>query len=372
MFAGILQSGENTQNHIGLHKNILWEMRVIILQKKAKNLLKIASIYLGTVLGAGFASGQELLLFFVRFSRRGLLGCFIAGVLFSFLGALILSRSYELSEKTYRAYLAKIFGKKFASFLALVAELFLCVSFCIMLSGAGAFFVQRFSWPLFSGILITDAICLLVFLYDLKGLATLNLILTPVMLVGTVFVSLYSILFGAQAAWLPQINSQGIFLPFALFYVGYNLLTATAVLVPAGSPADSRHEAAKGGILGGFFLFVMAMLCCLALYFDRTVWESPLPMLLLSKRAGDLAYFLYSLVLYMAMLTTAVSTGFSVVQSLAGIGVEKRNAAFAVCLLAIPLSFVEFSVLVKHCYVFFGIIGILLLAGILWDWYRKT
>ncbi|MBQ9914966.1 MAG: hypothetical protein IJO50_02355, partial [Clostridia bacterium] len=197
-------------------------------------------------------------------------------------------------------------------------------------------------------------------------------LLTPIMLSGTVYVSFYAIFSDSRAAWLPSINPQGVFLPFALFYVGYNMLTASAVLVPASSLAECRQSAAKGGILGGVFLFVMAMTCCLALLLNQWVWDSPLPMLLLSEQAGNLAYFIYSLVLYMAMLTTAVSTGFSVVQRLQEMGIRKQNGAFAVCFLAIPLSFVEFSVLIKYCYVFFGVIGVLLLVGILWDWYKTT
>ncbi len=341
------------------------------LRKKARNLLKIAAIYLGTVLGAGFASGQELVLFFVRFSRRGLLGCLIAGALFSFLGALILSKSYSLPEKTHRSYLIEIFNQPLASFLALVTEFFLCISFCIMLSGAGAFFTQSLSLPSAVGILLTDVICLLVFLFDLKGLSALNLILTPLMLLGTVYVSLHSIFSGSQAVWLPQVNAQGIFLPYAFFYVGYNMLTATAVLVPASSLAEGRKTAAAGGVLGGGLLSLMAFLCCLALYFKEALWDSQLPMLLLSEQAGRLAYVSYCGVLYMAMLTTAVSAGYSVTQSLSQLGVNRKLSAFVTCLAAIPLSFVEFSVLVNNCYVLFGVLGVLLISGILWDWYKK-
>lgn len=340
--------------------------------KKAKSLLKIGAVYLGTVLGAGFASGQELVLFFVRFGRRGLLGCLLAGMLFCLLGALILSKANGLSQKTHRNYLQTVFGKRMSDALAFVTEVFLCIGFCIMLSGAGAFFCQRFSWSPAWGILFTDVICLFVFLYDLKGLSIINLLLTPFMLIGTVYVALYSVITDAQVAWLPQISSQGRFLPYALFYVGYNLLTATAVLVPTSALAKDRKTAAAGGVLGGALLTLMAFLCCLALYFEESVWSSSLPMLLLSERAGELAYFLYSAVLYMAMLTTAVSTGFSVVQSLSAVGVGQRPAAFTVCLAAVPLSFVEFSVLVQYCYVFFGILGVLLVAGILWDWYKRT
>lgn len=339
--------------------------------KKAKSLLKISAVYLGTVLGAGFASGQELLQFFVQFSYRGLLGCMLAGVLFCFLGAFILSKSYALSEKTYRAYLKTVFKRPLSGFLSFVSELFLCISFCIMLSGSGAFFTQRLSLSPLWGILLTDIICLAVFLHDIKGLSVINVLLTPIMLFGTVYVSVHSIFTGYQAAWLPQINPRGIFLPYAIFYVGYNMLTAAAVLVPAASLAEDRKTAARGGVLGGAMLTLMAVLSTVALSLADKTWDSPLPMLLLSEQAGTLAYLLYSAVLYMAMLTTAVSTGFSVVQRLSALGMGQKTAAFFVCLASIPLSFFEFAKLVKYCYLFFGVLGILLIGGIFWDWYKR-
>lgn len=340
--------------------------------KKTKNLLKIGAIYLGTVLGAGFASGQELMLFFVRFSRRGILGCIIAGLLFCFLGALILSKAYNLPQKTYRCYLQAIFKKPVASFLAFVAEIFLCVSFCIMLSAAGAFFNQRLSVSPVVGVLVTAGICLVVFLGNLKGLSLVNLILAPIMIFGSLYVSVYSIITECQSAWLPAINSHGRFLPYALFYVGYNLLTAAAVLVPAAAIAEDKKTAAFGGVLGGALLTLMAVLCSVALFMSEKVWSGSLPLLLLAEQAGTFAYILYSAVLYMAMLTTAISTGFSVVEQLCSMGVGRKTAALSVCVLVTPLSFIEFSLLVRYCYVFFGILGVLLVSGILWDWYKKT
>lgn len=341
------------------------------MRKKAKNLLKIGAVYLGTVLGAGFASGQELLLFFVRFERRGLLGCLLAGGLFCLLGALVLKKSYELSDKSCQQYLETIFSKRMSKILYGTMEVFLCISFCIMLSGAGAFFKERFSLPPFMGVLVMDCICLLVFLYDLEGLSFLNVLLTPVMILGTMYVCIYTVFTDTVTVWLPQVHPHGRFLPYALFYVGYNMLTATAVLVPAAALAESRKTAVWGGIVGGMCLTVMALLSCFALYFQQEVWQTSLPMLFLSQQAGQWTYVVYSAVLYMAMLTTAVSTGFSVTQSVQGLGLGKRKSSLAVCFAALPLSLIEFSALVKSCYVFFGVLGIILVSGILWDWYKR-
>ena len=342
------------------------------LGKKAKSLLKIAAVYLGTVLGAGFASGQELVLFFARFGKRGFIGCLVAGCLFCLLGALVLSKSNKLTEKTHRRYLESVFKPHTAALLAFATGLFLCVGFCIMLSGSGAFFKERFNLPAWVGIIATAFICLFVFTRGVSGLSVVNLILTPIMIVGTLYICLYTIITENTAAWLPHIHPHGLFLPYALFYVGYNLLTATAVLVPTSALADTPKAAAWGGVLGGAALSVMALLCCITLSMHTELWNSALPLLLLSQTAGRLAYYTYSAVLYMAMLTTAVSTGFSVAEWLVAKGFTKKKAAYTVCLTAIPLSFVEFSVLVQRCYVFFGVLGICLISGIFWDWYKTA
>ena len=60
------------------------------MKKKGVSTLKIAATYIGTVVGAGFATGQEILQFFSRFGVLGLLGIFLAAALFVFFGYLIM------------------------------------------------------------------------------------------------------------------------------------------------------------------------------------------------------------------------------------------------------------------------------------------
>lgn len=339
---------------------------------KTKNLLKISAVYLGTVLGAGFASGQELVQFFVRFGERGLLGCILACALFCLLGGAVCARAQGLFEKTHRIYLKTIFGKRAASIFAVITELFLCVSFCVMLSGTGAFFRERFSAPAWMGVLLTDALCLAVLLFDLRGISCVNLLLVPVMIFGTVYVAVCALKMPIPVAmWLPQMHENGRFLPYALFYVGYNMLTATAVLVPTASLAPDAKTARAGGVLGGVLLSVMMLLCTAAIYATRSSFSGSLPMLRLAGEVGQGAYVLFSAVLYMAMLTTALSTGFSVAGRLKDLGFGEKRAAVCVCLAALPFSFIEFSAWVKYSYLLFGIPGAVLVFGILWDWYKS-
>ena len=52
--------------------------------------LKVAAAYIGTVVGAGFATGQEILQFFNRFGVMGLVGIVIATIMFVVFGYLIM------------------------------------------------------------------------------------------------------------------------------------------------------------------------------------------------------------------------------------------------------------------------------------------
>lgn len=45
--------------------------------------LMLVSGYLGAVIGAGFASGQEIVQFFVVYGGSGIKGCILAGTFFA-------------------------------------------------------------------------------------------------------------------------------------------------------------------------------------------------------------------------------------------------------------------------------------------------
>ena len=51
-----------------------------------KKSIKMAGAFIGVIVGAGFASGQEILQFFTSFGWWGILGTAIATAFFSFLG----------------------------------------------------------------------------------------------------------------------------------------------------------------------------------------------------------------------------------------------------------------------------------------------
>lgn len=340
------------------------------MKKEKKQILKIAAVYTGAVIGAGLASGQELMIFFVRYGTRGLWGAAIAGMLFAFLGAMLLSRAKRLSCSSYEQYLENVFGKKLAAVFYWIVQAFLAVSFCVMLSGSGALLSEQFGLPPAAGVFLTAAVSFLVLQGNLKGLTVVNVLLVPLMLFGMILVCSAFLLGQTREAWLCFSIGDSRFLVSLLLYVSFNMLSGAAVLVPLSKTASSARSAAAGGFLGGVLLLLVVVLTSVTLYIaGHSVLGEQLPMLVLSRNLSRYASFFYATVLYMAMLTTAAANGFSVVEHFAQHGKSRRGTAAVFCLCSIPLSLIPFTRLVEASYTLFGILGFALLCGIAADWF---
>lgn len=80
---------------------------------RKQSIFTLASIYIGTVIGAGFASGQEVLQFFGKYGYKGILGVMVITVLFSLLGASVLNAVYTRKISSLEEFTTIYFGKAF-------------------------------------------------------------------------------------------------------------------------------------------------------------------------------------------------------------------------------------------------------------------
>ena len=71
----------------------------------AKKTTQVALAFIGLMVGAGFATGQEVIQYFISFGVWGLLGAVIAGILMIASGAVIINiGSYFLADEHLRVF----------------------------------------------------------------------------------------------------------------------------------------------------------------------------------------------------------------------------------------------------------------------------
>ena len=337
-----------------------------------KKALKIATVYIGLVIGAGFASGREILEYFNFRSNTNISGVLIAAFLFMIIAYLILAKSSEEGISDFDSYITSVAGRT----APLVRGFMLVYMFCglfVMFSGSGALTDSLSLLPDFYGSVLMALICFAILSFDLRGIVTLNLILVPLMICGIIFVSVCTAIFSDIAVFSPTEYINGGVMISAVCYATYNTVTAGAVLVPLAkdlSIKTIRAAAVGGGFCIGFL--IMLVWTVQGASFDL-IHDSELPMLTLAALCGKLCKRVYTAVLFMAICTTAVSYGFGLMSHFSDkIKTSRQRVLFSavLCLTALPFSLYGFSNLVSQLYSAFGYIGMIWIVMVIVDKYR--
>lgn len=333
---------------------------------KGKEWRRIASIYIGTIIGAGFASGQEIIQFFGVFGYRGLYGIILATFLFSAIGAIVLSMVYRNKIESYEKFLFPMLGKGLGRIIEIMITLFLFIGFCVMLAGSGAIFYQQFNISYNIGIYVMAICCLVTFLFSVRGISLVNSILVPFLLISIVIIGSTIILregFVFSNFQGTSISKTGNWITSTLLYVGYNSISAVVIMTSLLPIIPNESEAVKGGVFGGIGLGIMAIFILtplIILYTD--VYGLEIPMIKIAQYLGPLGKSSYSIILWCAMFTTAIANGFGCVRRISSkLKYNQKLIAPVFCVITVPFAKIGFSSLVATFYPLFGYIGVFIM-----------
>lgn len=347
---------------------------------KRKNISawKIAAAYVGTVVGAGFASGQEVLQYFGYFGYWGIAGLVAAGWLFYYFGKALLVLGKELKAESHVPVIYYAAGDKLGKALDYIITFFLFGALTTMAAGAGAIFQQQFNLPIFWGNIAMIAATLLTVLTGISGVISAISYVVPILMLAVLGISFYAVF--QQGLTLPLAEAAGTAaVPFwplsAIVYVSYNLVMAVAVLGPLGNQAKDLKSIEKGALWGSVGLAIGAMAILLAIY--ATLPSSAafaVPMIYVAGLLSPLIQQVYAVVLFAEIYTTAVGSLFGFVMRFAP---DKRRKyrpliSLAACIAALAASRVGFTGLVRTLFAGIGYAGILLLVSLLYHRLKKT
>lgn len=147
-------------------------------------ILKVVFVIIGTLIGAGFASGQEVYVFFFSFGIKGLLGILISSIIIGITIYKTLKIIHKNNIDNYREFLNNLIkNKKINNIINAIINIFILVSFYIMIAGFGAYLQQEFKLNNIIGSSILAILCLILFKTNVKGLVKVNEILIPILII---------------------------------------------------------------------------------------------------------------------------------------------------------------------------------------------
>lgn len=331
----------------------------------------LAVAYLGAVIGAGFASGQEIVQFFVVYGEQGLVGTLLAAVLFALSGALLMWLAFRKRISTYQGILKFVLGQRWGRLVDLLLALFLFLGISTMLSAAGAIFSEHFYLPAYQGIGLTLILVLILLFRGHRGLTAAYSFLVPVKIILLLGISSYAAfcfelptIVPGQYSFLLQPRPQG-WLSAAVLYVAYNFTLAMVILTEYQRQTNLR-AGIRGALIGGLVLgLILLVNYCALSRFLPAVLNYEVPMLYVCGNISLTVKHLYCAVLWLGILTTALANAYGFAQRFSRFCGISYPLALGICLLlAVPLSLQSFSGLVGKIYPIFGFLGIIILVAL--------
>ena len=158
-----------------------------------KQYLSVAFAYVGVVIGAGLASGQDLLQYFLSFGAKGLIGIAVLGVLNIVFGVVALQLgSYYRSGHHDEVFerIAPPLVRRMIDVVLVFSGLAMGV---VMLSGAGANLEQQFGIPVWAGSAICAVLVVVTAFLDFDRIMKVIGVFTPMIIVAISILTIYSL-----------------------------------------------------------------------------------------------------------------------------------------------------------------------------------
>lgn len=326
-------------------------------------IIKAISTIIGTFIGAGFASGKEIYLFFYRYGIWGIIGIIISSISVGYIIYKVIYISKNNHIDNYNDFINYIVKSKIIkTILNNVIDLFLIISFCVMISGFCAFLNQEFNIKIIISYIFILILCCIILRKNINGIAKINNIVIPIIIFAIIYIAVkktsnsYTIL-------VKSINNNEFSIRFiidSILYANYNLLTIVPILITIKRFVNKKRAIKYVGVICGLIIFVLSVsILALLSQGDATVKNIEMPIVFIVGQYGLIYKYIYCLIIGIAIFTTAISAGYGYLQKYEKNKlIYNRRMVFLMIstIISIPIGF---SKLIAILYPVFGIIGVI-------------
>jgi uncharacterized membrane protein YkvI len=335
------------------------------LRKSISKVFQVAAVFIGTIVGAGLASGREIVQFFTSYGYKSFIGIALCGVIYILICSMIATISIKHNLRSYNELIMLISPGFLGKVTDIVTSAFLTSGAAIILAGSGALINQYFGISRWIGIIIMVLLTLFILLRDTQGLIEINSIIVPslIIVISTIFI-LYLIF----AKDLLNINflkttydSNKNWVPSTLLYVGFNILSSSGVIVPLSLEIKSKKQIHCGILLGALVLTLLCGMINLMLMLNIPyIYTIDIPLLYVANPFGTLIQIMLLIIIWLEMFSTEVSDVFSVGKTMSNVfNISYKKSVFIILAIAIPISQFGFVNLIKVLYPAFGFISLI-------------
>ncbi|GGJ07403.1 membrane protein [Alicyclobacillus cellulosilyticus] len=335
---------------------------------RARLAFQAACTYIGTVVGAGFASGQEVYQFFGRYHAAGFLGIAACTLLLGWMGARLMALGHRLQASSFRAVTAAAFGAHGSRWTDGLMMGMLFGVMVAMVAGAGELLREQLAWPYALGAIFTMVAALATVTAGISGVLGSNAVIVPCMAGFVLVAGVHAVrsgLPGAVAAWNWRFEDAVWALGSAVLYAAFNVGLSMGVLIPLGAALE-KDEIRFGAWGGACGLGVMLAVILATLYaYAPAAMQYQVPMGFVAAQLGGWIQAAFLAVLWAEVYSTLVGDLYAWLSPFPTASRARRAVvAGTILAAAFGMSLFGFARVVQFGYPLFGWISLVLLFGL--------
>lgn len=334
-----------------------------------KNIFKIVFVIIGTLIGAGFASGQEIYVFFFSYGIEGFIGIIISSVVMGVLIYKTLGIINKYNINSYKDLLDILIKNKkenkyfnFKNIINLIINIFILVTFFIMIAGFGAYFEQQFGINSLVGSSILAILNFVIFLTSVKGVIKANELLVPMLIVFLViigFINIIDINIVKLGNYIIRTNQSNYILS-AIIYASYNSILLIPVLITLKKYINTKKQILFISLISTIIVILLATIIFLILIrVDVDITKLEMPAVYVVSNIFKFLEIIYGFIILGSIFTTSISLGASFLQNVSKNKKSYTQIAAIMCITSILTSQIGFSNLINLLYPIFGYLGLI-------------
>lgn len=304
---------------------------------------------IGTVIGSGFMSGKEIVVFFSRFGILSFPSIILASLLFYLFFRYFLSDGHNISSKLEKS--------KLCFFCNIIISIIISSA---MFAGSIESMQNYNSFWIIFILLLIIIFSIYITQKGIGGLGKTNFVMVPFMVVILVFGLISLINFNDKTLFVG--NGFSIFSPiYTVLYVFFNISTSIIVISNIGQSLSEKQRM-RVAFLSALALCIILLLANVVLLQNVHAFGQDMP--LLSMFFGWKKVFM-QIVILLGCVTTLFSLVFTSSNCLRGLCKSQIFIIFISVLLPFALSFFGFGNIVLYLYPLSSVLSVFLLVDLL-------
>ena len=314
--------------------------------------ISITLVIIGALIGAGFASGQEIFSFFYIYGKNGIYGILIMSILIGIFIYKSLKIIYQKQVYNYNDFL-NLFIKntKIRNVILWIVNVLLLVSFYIMVAGFGAYFEQ---------------LCVIVFFSNIKGVLKASNLIVPFLIFFIFFIGIKNIV---QIRTIDFYQMKNNWILSMLIYNSYNFILLMPVLISLKKQITKEKNIKKVSILVTIIILILSInIFFLLLNANiKEIENQEMPIVYIISNYFNKYKKIYAFIVLASIFTTAISVGIGFLQNISKNSNSYPQFVLFMCITSLLMSNIGCSKLLNFILYLFSTFPVSLLSVVLYN-----